>query len=338
MWTVRNERVKRKVMAMCRLKNLLKLKGTEKVAKKNPTFSCEICDQHSRTKYLNIIHINTKHKGFYFLCPINGCENAIKTRPGVQSHIQTKHPEHLEKYLKKCLPDLVTRPIDNVNGKVIKYVITQNEVGSPRLVKCKNKVNGHSDSSDGQNSSSDATIVDSTSEDTSVSEPIAKCAWLRTTRSSQQKEKTPQHLPVSSDSNSSIVSRENKDAKKREKNASATDFSERYNMMYQQFSPDLKASADSFSFLKNVDKDTVESQKSEKLGKCKTSRKLEYPSKSAGKYGTTKYGTKKKSPQENVRNAEKFLVVKVMNTGTGRSRAQKIQICKKHLTEKRNEK
>ena len=192
---------------------------------------------------------------------------------------------------------------------MIKYVIKQNEVGSPRLVKCKNNVNGHSDSSDGQNSSSssDATIVDSTSEDTSVSEPVTKRARLRTTRSSQQKEKTPQHLPVSSDSNSSIVSHENKDAKKREKNASATDFSERYNMMYQQFSPDLKASADHFSFLKNIDKDTVESQKSEKLGKCKTSRKLEYPSKSAGKYGTTKYGTKKKEPPGKCEKCRKVL-------------------------------
>ena len=95
-------------------------------------------------------------------------------------------------------------------------MIKQNEVGSPRLVKCKNNVNGHSDSSDGQNSSSssDATIVHSTSEDTSVSEPVTKHAQLRTTHSSQQKEKTPQHLPVSSDSNSSIVSHENKDAKK----------------------------------------------------------------------------------------------------------------------------
>ena len=92
-------------------------------SKPKKMFECEECNARSRTKYQLIIHVNTKHKGFYFLCPVNGCNHPIKTKSGVKTHIHNKHSDRLSEYLNSGFLELVTRPEDNKNGNFVRYEI-----------------------------------------------------------------------------------------------------------------------------------------------------------------------------------------------------------------------
>ena len=256
-------------------------------------YPCDACNKKSRTKYQAIIHTQTFHRGFLFLCPIEGCDHPVKTKIGLRIHIERKHTERLQDFINNLLPELVTKPEDNKNGRFYRYEIKLTTLGSPMLVKYKQKRNNNGTETE---SSSSSESCPERGRGTGAGRRNTRNSRIKNTEVTQNKDKAA-----------------NNDAEAGEHSGNSTPasgsgsgsftFHKSFSSMYNTFSPELKKSAKEFSFMRDVAdkcKDSEDSQEQQCRNgkKVKASRQLLYEghSKLKNKYGTTRTGSVKREP------------------------------------------
>ena len=224
-------------------------------------FSCEDCKQTFATKYTLLVHRHLEHLGFSFVCPVDpgACHKEFKSKNGLRYHVEREHFKEKAAFVAGKFGELVAKTYE-ADGSYIPegptYFIKKDEVGSPRLVKCKNKRKGCNSSSSSSSSQ----------DESSGQSDAINASKIRSQKSSQQSD------IVGLQTRARCVSVENG---KGEPKGKKTGFEARYQQMYNEFSPALKKTANQFNFMKDVveKEKKVQATQADVLSKCSTGAK-----------------------------------------------------------------
>ena len=119
------------------------VKAVQRAAAKK-CFACGDCKQTFVTKYALLVHRHLEHLGFSFVCPVDPgtCHKEFKSKNGLSYHVESEHSNDKVAFVAGKFGELVAKT-NEADGPYITegptYFITKDEVGSLRLVKCKNK-------------------------------------------------------------------------------------------------------------------------------------------------------------------------------------------------------
>ena len=205
-----------------------------KLLKKNANkrHSCGTCGQGFIAKHTLLIHRHLEHLGFSFVCPIDpgSCFKQFKSKNGLRYHVDREHSAQFDDFTSGKYREIVAKT-EQISENEFKqgplFFIKKNEIGSPRLVKCKTNIENSCGSSS-QDESSSSNEVSERSKSTVENQNNGE-RYERQTRS-KGKSNDNRHADIEN----------------------SQGFEEKFKKMYNEFSPALKKSANAFNFMRNV--------------------------------------------------------------------------------------